>query len=489
MYDPNTIISGRFWPEKIKVIRSEQLTHDLVKIEAVGTKTRTYYERTISSSDFDEINIEDEILAKFDGDAEKFFLYVESNRIRNAQQYDPLYAVNVSQVDALPHQIDAVYYHVLSQPSIRFLIADDPGAGKTIMAGLIIKELKYRGLVKRILIVSPGHLAPQWVREMKEKFHENFQRINRASFEADWGQNPFSVRDQVVTSIDFAKQEDIINALEGSQWDLIIVDEAHKMSAYQYGEKINKTIRYQLGETLSEASTYLLFLTATPHRGDVDNFRLFLDLLRPGFFANNKMLEESLEQKENPLFIRRLKEDMRNFNKEPLFPPRHVITKKFKLSESEKELYNEVTKYVQEHFNKAIAKEKRNISFAMTILQRRLASSVQAIHDNIERMLDRSTENALGIFKCTNCDNGELDFHERLLEICLWNGCPGCWWCGQWLEKEELTEMCSECIKSKQGHIYEDDCFNLCPHSDFGLEEVRRHYGFTLKGLKADLGY
>ena len=140
MFDPKTILSGQFWPEKVRVITSDQMSQDLVKIEAVGTKTKEFYERIISSADVEKITIEDEILTKFDGDGEKFFLYVESNRIRNAQQYDPLYAVNVSQVDALPHQIDAVYYHVLNQPSIRFLIADDPGAGKTIMADLSSKN-------------------------------------------------------------------------------------------------------------------------------------------------------------------------------------------------------------------------------------------------------------------------------------------------------------------------------------------------------------
>jgi SNF2 family DNA or RNA helicase len=413
MFDPKTILSGQFWPEKVRVITSDQMSQDLVKIEAVGTKTKEFYERIISSADIDKITIEDEILTKFDGDGEKFFLYVESNRIRNAQQYDPLYAVNVSQVDALPHQIDAVYYHVLSQPSIRFLIADDPGAGKTIMAGLIIKELKYRGLLKRILIVCPGHLAPQWIREMKEKFQENFQRINRASFDADWGQNPFNVRDQVVTSIDFAKQEDIINSLDSTNWDLIIVDEAHKMSAYQYGDKISKTIRYQLGETLSETSTFLLFLTATPHRGDVDNFRLFLDLLRPGFFADRKMLEESLAQKDNPLFVRRMKEDMKNFDNQPLFPPRHVITKKFKLSDTEKVLYNAVTRYVQEHFNKALAKDKRNITFAMTILQRRLASSIRAIHKSLARRKKRLQD----LYERAELyEAGEISFDEEFLE-------------------------------------------------------------------------
>ena len=164
------------------------------------------------------------------------------------------------------------------------MLADDPGAGKTIMAGLLIKELKYRGLVDRTLIVAPGHLRDQWIREMKEKFQEDFTAVNRSVMDAHWGQNIFLEKNQIVTSMDFiARNERAMFALKDSRWDLCIVDEAHKMSAYRYGKKIDKTLRYNVGEILSPLTNYFLFLTATPHRGDPENFRLLLDLLEPGF--------------------------------------------------------------------------------------------------------------------------------------------------------------------------------------------------------------
>jgi superfamily II DNA or RNA helicase len=175
-------------------------------------------------------------------------------------------------IDPLPHQIDAVYHYILQNPRIRFLLADDPGAGKTITAGLLLKELKYRGLVDRTLIVGPGHLKDQWLREMKERFHENFSIIDRNVMTTEWGKNIFTERNQIIISLDFAKQDDIMFALKDSKWDLCIVDEAHKMSAYKYGEKISKTQRYTFGELLSPITNYLLFLTATPHRATQKTF-------------------------------------------------------------------------------------------------------------------------------------------------------------------------------------------------------------------------
>jgi superfamily II DNA or RNA helicase len=295
-------------------------------------------------------------------------------------------------INPLPHQIDAVYHHILLNPRIRFLLADDPGAGKIIMAGLLLKELKYRGLVDRTLVVGPGHLKDQWLREMKERFHEHFSIIDRNVMSVEWGKNVFNERNQVILSMDFAKQDDVMFALKDSKWDLCIVDEAHKMSAYKYGEKISKTQRYTLGELLSPITSYLLFLTATPHRGDPENFRLLLDLLDPGFFADTNMLAESIKNKDNPLFLRRLKEDLKDFEKAPLFPPRKVETIKYYLSEDEKNLYNAVTEYVEKHFNRALAKDKRNVTFALTILQRRLASSARAIRNSLERRYKRLKE-------------------------------------------------------------------------------------------------
>ncbi|MGQ9471938.1 MAG: protein NO VEIN domain-containing protein [Candidatus Aminicenantales bacterium] len=388
---PGNILKGPFWPEKVRVI-SAKTAANRIKLELVGLETNRFYNPILSEEDIKNIEVIEEKPLKFTADGEALFLYLESHRIRNAFQFDPLYAVNVSQIDPLPHQIEAVYHYILQNPRFRFLMADDPGAGKTIVAGLLLKELKYRGLVERVLVVVPGNLKDQWLREMKEKFQENFSFIDRNVMNTEWGKNAFIEKNQVIISMDFARQDDVSLALKDSKWDLVIVDEAHKMAAYKYGEKIKKTQRYNLGEVLSPITNYLLFLTATPHKGDPENFRLLLDLLEPGFFANTSMLSESIQNKDNPLFLRRLKEDLKDFEGVPLFPPRKVETIKYYLSEDEKNLYNAVTAYVEEHFNRALEKEKRSVAFALTILQRRLASSVRAIRKSLERRHRRLKE-------------------------------------------------------------------------------------------------
>lgn len=388
---PGTVIEGPYFSERVRVLTVQPVGDKRVRLQIVGVTTRAFDDPILTIEDLQKLRVITGGILEFNGDAEGFFLFVEAHRIRNAFQFDPLYAVNVSQVDPLPHQIEAVYHYILKNPAIRFLLADDPGAGKTIMAGLLLKELKYRGLVDRTLIVVPGHLKDQWVRELKEKFQETFIKIDRNIMRAAWGQNVWKENNQIITSIDFVKQEDVMPTVKDSRWDIVIVDEAHKMSAYQYGEKVDPTQRYKFGRNLSEMSNYLLFLTATPHRGDPDNFRLFLDLLEPGFFSTNEMLAESIREKDNPLFLRRLKEDMKNFDQEPLFPPRHVETIKYRMSDNDDEitLYNAVTDYVKNHYNKALQKEKRNVAFAMVILQRRMASSVRAIRRSLERRRNR----------------------------------------------------------------------------------------------------
>ncbi len=389
---PGDIITGSIFSEPVKVLAYRTISPSLTKIEAVGLHSKRYYDPILNPAELAALTKSSEQHLEFTGEAENVFLFLEGMRVRNAFQFDPLYGVSISQIHPLPHQIEAVYHHILKNPNIRFLLADDPGAGKTIMAGLLFKELKYRGLVNRVLIVVPGHLKDQWLREMKERFGEKFLVVDRGVMNASWGQNIWTENNQIITSLDFAKQEDVMFALKDSSWDLVIVDEAHKMSAYRYGDKISKTARYQFGELISQITKYLLFLTATPHRGDPENFRLFLDLLQPGFFASSEMLAASIQNKDNPLFLRRLKEDLRNFDNAPLFPPRQVETVKYKLSEAEMELYNAVTTYVEQNFNKALQKEKRNVTFALTILQRRLASSVRAARKSLERRRDRLQE-------------------------------------------------------------------------------------------------
>jgi len=242
----------------------------------------------------------------------------------------------VSQVDPLPHQMDAVYTHLLTQPRIRFLIADDPGAGKTIMAGLLIKELKFRGLIERTLIITPANLTDQWRRELHDKFGETFSIVNRATINAAYGRNIWEDTPQCITSVDFvARQDDILNLLRDVHFDLCIVDEAHKMAAYRYGTKVNKTQRYELGEFLREHTDHYLFLTATPHKGDPDNFALLLQLLDQDLYVTGHILAEASAHDENRIMVRRLKEDMKKFDGSPCFPPRHVQTLPYKLSPQE----------------------------------------------------------------------------------------------------------------------------------------------------------
>ena len=391
MLKPDDILEGDFWPEPVRVLTLRQVGSS-TQIEAVGTKTRQFYPHILSAEDLARVRVIAETGRDFAGRGEAFFLTMEAHRIRYAHQFDPLFAVSVSQVDPLPHQIEAIYHYILRNPRVRFLLADDPGAGKTIMTGLLLKELKYRGLVRRTLIVVPGHLKDQWLREMKERFGETFIVVDRSVINATWGRNIWQEESQVITSMDFAKQDDVMATLGEVRWDLVVVDEAHKMAAYRYGEKTTRTERYRLGELLSRTSQFLLFLTATPHRGDPENFRLFLDLLQPGLFANTDLLIESVQNADNPLFLRRLKEDLKDFEGRPLFPPRHVSTKAYRLNDDEKRLYNAVTEYVEKSYNKALAAEKRNVAFALLILQRRLASSVRAVRRSLERRKARLEE-------------------------------------------------------------------------------------------------
>ncbi len=406
----DTIKSDR-WPEPVKIDLLKEIG-EYVQLIGSTIDSRTHIDQLLHQ---DEVNALEslKLTPNFTAEARHVFLSLEALRYRYAALYDSLFAVNASKVDPLPHQVDAVYGHVLKLPRIRFLIADDPGAGKTIMAGLIIKELKLRHLINRVLIVVPGHLKDQWRRELKDRFEENFLIMDRAVLSAQPGENVWTREPHLITSVDFAKRDDIKALIESSQWDLVIVDEAHKMAAYQYGNKLKKTSRYQLGETLSRISTHLLFLTATPHKGDPENFRLFLDLLEPGFFATSQMLSESITARDNPLFLRRVKEDLKDFEGKPLFLPRHVDTLSFDLgvdSPKEKELYNELSDYVNTQYNKALTKDKKNnVAFALVILQRRLASSTYALRNSLMRRKARLQELLDGVVE-RKASIGTIDF-------------------------------------------------------------------------------
>jgi len=391
LIEEGTIIEGPFWPEPVEIKKIEQLgTH--IHLVGATINTNDHVDQVLTEEECKKIKTKEYALT-FSGSAHEAFLAVEAERYKFASLFDPLLAMNTSKIDPLPFQIEAVYGYILKLPRIRFLIADDPGAGKTIMAGLIIKELKLRGIINRFLIVTPGHLKDQWRRELKDKFQEPVIVIERGFMSAHYAENPWQRENQVITSIDFAKREDILPSLGSVEWDLIIVDEAHKMAAYRYGNALKKTERYKLGEVLSENSTHLLFLTATPHKGDPENYRLFLDLLVPGFFATDTLINESLQNEDNPLFIRRMKEDLKDFEGKPIFTNRYPKTIRFRLSDKEKILYNEVSKYVISQYNLALQKDnRRNVAFALLILQRRMASSTYALLRSLERRKKRLDE-------------------------------------------------------------------------------------------------
>ncbi len=421
---PGAIIYGPNWPEPVEIKSVEEYPGS-VRIIGCLTKSKNSIDQIIPLEELFKISYQ-QLQKLFHEEHWKVFLSLETKRYRYASLYDPLLAMNTSKIDPLPHQIEAVYGYVLKLPKIRFLIADDPGAGKTIMAGLIIKELKLRNLIKRILIVAPGHLKDQWCRELKDRFKENFIPVNRSLIDSLYGENIWQRENQLIASMDFVKQEDILPSISATHFDLIIVDEAHKMSAYRYGDKLERTERYRMGEILSKITEHLLFLTATPHKGDPENFRLFIDLLEPGFFATNQMLKDSIDNKENPLFIRRIKEDLKDFEGKPLFLPRHVKTISFNLgthSPEEKELYNELSKYVENQYNVALQKDgKRNVAFAIVILQRRFASSVYALMCSLERRKKRLEEllNKVQNSKRESISLSDIDEIEDLSEEERW---------------------------------------------------------------------
>ncbi|MDV6298138.1 helicase-related protein [Dietzia maris] len=342
-------------------------------------------------SDLDQLRLApDKARWTFDADATEFKLAAEAMRIQRAGLFDPMLAVSSSNVDPLPHQIRAVYEEMLPRTELRFLLADDPGAGKTIMAGLYLKEMQLRGDVERALIVAPGGLVEQWQEELHSKFG-----IEATIFAPDVslpGANPFADARVLIARMDqLARNEVLHEWLEQSRWDLVVVDEAHRMSAKWYGLELDPTRRYRLGQTLSETTRHLLLMTATPHSGDPGSYRAFLALVDPDTFAGPQ--PPNAPTPDASAHMRRMvKEDLLRFDGTPLFPERIAETVPYELTAAEQELYEEVTRYVREEMNRADALDdtrKRTVGFALTVLQRRLASSTHAIVRSLERRRDR----------------------------------------------------------------------------------------------------
>ena len=324
----------------------------------------------------------------FSGNPDKFILFAEAERINSAYQFDPLFAINCSVVDPLPHQVEAVYKFLLPQPRIRFLLADDTGAGKTIMTGLLLKELLMRRIVERILIVTPGGLTKQWQEdEMGVKFNIPFKLVNREVFSSE--PTVFQTSNHVVASIDFISREDVLNVLSQTSWDIIVFDEAHKLSAYEYGIKTYRSKRYEAAHVLSKQCEHLLLLTATPHRGRKDTFKLLMQLLDEDIFATDDLAAERVRELSqdgsNKFFIRRLKEDMKDWAGNPLYKDRYTKTVSYNLTQEEKRLYDAVTEYLTVRKEQAAETKNIHVSLALQVMQRRLVSSIYAIRNTLHK--------------------------------------------------------------------------------------------------------
>lgn len=376
-------------PTEPVTINQIQALGDMISLKYTGVNSNKSSTKVVNKSFLEQLEIlTTEGSFNFKGDPVRFALFAEAERINSAYQFDPLFAVNCSIVDPLPHQVEAVYKFLLPMPKIRFLLADDTGAGKTIMAGLLIKELTMRGLIERILIVTPGGLTRQWQQdEMEIKFNMHFDLVNRARFSSD--PTVFQSSNRIITSIDFISREDVLSVVENAHWDLVIFDECHKLSAYDYGTKVYKAKRYEAAEKIAQQCEHLLLLTATPHRGRTDTFKKLLQLLDEDIFATDEIASTRIKELEhngiNKFFIRRLKEDMKDWKGAPLFKNRFTKTVAYQLTPEEKELYDAVTSYLTK--KKEEASESRNIhvSLALTVMQRRLVSSIFAIKNTLER--------------------------------------------------------------------------------------------------------
>lgn len=340
-----------------------------------------------------ELSVETKHLPwSFKGDPNRMKLASEAYRISLAHLFDPYLAVHTSSVEPLPHQISAVYQEMLPRIPLRYILADDPGAGKTIMTGLYIKELIARGDLKRCLIVTPGNLVEQWQDELYSKFHLRFEILTNERMESAVTGNVFTESDSCLARMDkLARNEDLQAKLRVSDWDLIVVDEAHKMSATVWGGEVKYTKRFLLGRLLSHITRNFLLLTATPHNGKEADFELFLSLIDSDRYGVNHGHSHQVVDVSD-VMRRLVKEELLKFDGTPLFPERRAYTVNYSLSPMEAKLYQEVTEYVQEEFNRAdqLNKERKNtVGFALTILQRRLASSPEAIYQSLRRRRER----------------------------------------------------------------------------------------------------
>lgn len=395
---PEQILIGPLFNEPMRVVTVRSSGNDSMEVGLVGLQTERFRQVALTSTDIANLEISGDEFS-YDGDGELVRLGLHAYSLGIAHEFDPYFGLSISRVDPLPHQLEAVYEYFLKLPSVRFLLADDAGAGKTIMAGLLIRELKLRGLVERILVVCPANLSFQWQREMKEKFDQQFMIFRGSDIRNQFGSNQWLERKQVITSLDLAKREDILPSLQQAHWDLVIVDEAHRMSAR---DETHKSQRYRLGELLRDSANNILLLTATPHKGDPLNFSLFLQLLDQDAYADVKSIRQAMDRRQAPFYLRRTKEAMVYFPErqedgtwaaKPVFTKRITKSAGFNIDGEEFDLYNEVTQFVRRQSIRAAAqgddRRARAVGFLMSLYQRRLASSSYAMRRSLENRARR----------------------------------------------------------------------------------------------------
>ena len=396
---PGQTLAGAQFAEPMRVETVRENGAGGWDLGLAGTRSERFVRVSLAAEDIASLTISAATPA-YQGDGRLLRLALQAHTLGIAYEFDPYFGLSISRVDPLPHQLEAVYEHLLKLPTVRFLLADDAGAGKTIMAGLLLRELKLRGLVERVLVACPANLAFQWQRELREKFDERFLVLKGSDIRDQFGVNQWLERKQVITSLDLAKREDILPGLKQARWDLVIVDEAHRMSADQK----RKSQRYQLGEMLRDSADHLLLLTATPHKGDAGSFTRFLQLLDEDAYADVKSIEEAMRRRRAPFYLRRTKEAMVYFPARtedgwaarPVFTKRIPRTAAFRIDGPEFELYKAVTRFVKAQSSRAAADgdnpRARAVGFLMSLYQRRLASSTFAMRRSLENRAKRLTD-------------------------------------------------------------------------------------------------
>ena len=342
----------------------------------------------------------------FAGNPEAISAFAEALCLTRGHEFNPAFAIETARIDPLPHQRIAVYERMLAEDPLRFLLADDAGAGKTIMTGLLVRELLFRERIRRVLIVPPAGLVGNWERELRTLFRLRFGIYDRRR---DSAANPFLREggDRLIVSVDTLRGDGAFAALcdpEVPPYDLVVFDEAHKLSVHQDKDGVDKTKRYRLAEALAGCAArgsrfgglgwsarHLLLLTATPHMGRDLPYHYLWRLLDPQAFSTGEAVRRLPESARARHFLRRTKEEMVAYDGEPLYLPRHCDTLSYDLSagpHGERDLYERTTAYLREFYGRVLS-NRPAVELALSVFQRRLASSTWALLRSFERRIEK----------------------------------------------------------------------------------------------------